>query len=453
MKTIACLVLIVLGPIMAKVHAQDYESIMVSVDSGNLEEFKALIDTIDNVNFMFSNGYPLLHYAVLSERPDFVEYLLNNGAEVDIKDRYGRNALLIAMITSNHEAINILKSHGASLSLKGGADGPYIFDYNSDTSIVVSVNQENQLTVDTINNHLQEIYIRTPVTDSIIFRLEPSLYGEESVFENPGKIFVVSDIEGNFIDFINILINNNIVDKRLNWSFGDGHLVLLGDFVDRGIYVTQVLWLIYKLEQEAMAYGGRVHYLLGNHELMNFDGDVRYVNEKYHALAFTLGKDTKELLGNNSFLGKWLRTKNVIEKIGNFLFVHGGISDSLLQAKLSIPQINEIIRFNIDKPREMRDPVANLIADDFGVLWFRGFITGYLSYDKTNVKVLDEILAFYNVNKIIVGHTIVKDISTDYGGRIIRVDVDHYSNTSSGILIDGKKIFKVTKNGKKQRIR
>jgi hypothetical protein len=61
----------------------------------------------------------------------------------------------------------------------------------------------------------------------------------------------------------------------------DGSLILTGDFFDRGLRVTECLWLMYKLEGEALAAGGRVHFLLGNHEVMNLSGDHTYVRSKY----------------------------------------------------------------------------------------------------------------------------------------------------------------------------
>ena len=76
----------------------------------------------------------------------------------------------------------------------------------------------------------------------------------------------------------------------LNWTFGNGHLVLVGDFVDRGFSTTQVLWFIYKLEQEAEKQGGYVHYILGNHELKNMQGNYESASLKYFHVAAILEK-------------------------------------------------------------------------------------------------------------------------------------------------------------------
>ncbi|WAC03282.1 hypothetical protein N7U66_06875 [Lacinutrix neustonica] len=58
---------------------------------------------------------------------------------------------------------------------------------------------------------------------------------------------VISDIEGNYEAFASFLFANKIMDENHNWIFGTGHLVLVGDFVDRGKNVTQVLGLFTSL--------------------------------------------------------------------------------------------------------------------------------------------------------------------------------------------------------------
>ena len=171
-----------------------------------------------------------------------------------------------------------------------------------------------------------------------------------SAYNTSEKIFAISDIEGDFDKFIQLLQRNNIIKNNLEWNFGKGHLVLLGDYFDRGDDVTAVLWLCYKLEQEAEKQGGKVHFMLGNHEQMNLQGSVKYVQGKYQALAQKLNIPYKELYGKNSELGRWLRTKNAIIKINNLLFTHGGISPNFIKLHETIEITNQNTLKAIDVP-------------------------------------------------------------------------------------------------------
>ena len=86
----------------------------------------------------------------------------------------------------------------------------------------------------------------------------------DAVFE-ASRVAAMGDVHGNYNHLILLLENGGVVDADLNWSWGAGHLVFNGDVFDKGPGVTESLWLIYKLEQQAEAAGGMVHYLLGNH--------------------------------------------------------------------------------------------------------------------------------------------------------------------------------------------
>lgn len=478
----ATFVLFVFASLTLQGHSQppDDTQLLLSIEFGNFVQFREEVRKHKDLDLILSNGFTPLTFATVRNRPDFVRLLLRNdvdieepakgftplmysthysleimkmliskGADLD-RSLNGRTAASIAIAEGNWDAADILREEGATIEPIYGPDGPYIFNLNADTTLIVSVTKSNKLILDTINNHIHEVYIRTPVNDSFMFALREPDFDYQSIFDAPEKIFVVSDIEGNFMDFIEILRNNKIIDSNLNWSFGKGHLVLLGDFVDRGKYVTQVLWLIYKLEMEASASGGMVHYILGNHEVMNIQGDTRYVDDKYHILGYLIGRDASDFYGNDSFLGRWIRSKNVIEKVGSYIFVHGGISDSLVHAELSIPRINDIVRGYLAHPDSVTDFDVPLVLNDYGVLWYRGLITDYIHYEKTTPDELNEILSFYDATNIVVGHCIVDDISTDYDGKVIRIDVDHYNNMSSGILIEGDKVYKASRTGEKE---
>ena len=278
-------------------------------------------------------------------------------------------------------------------------------------------------------------------------RLKEKIIVEKSEFPAADKLLVLSDIEGNFGAFRRLLQANKVIDEKFNWTFGKGQVVLAGDFFDRGDQVTEVLWLIYHLEEKAKSAGGYVHFILGNHELMNLTGDLRYTPQKYLDNAKVLRADYLALYDDNSELGRWLRTKNVIEKIGDLLILHGGISSDMNRMHLSLEKINELARPYLGlNGFDDKDENLRVIFGDFGPFWYRGY------YDTSNSKIpaqIDMTLAQYGAKRIITGHTIVSNyITVWYNGRLLDTDVPHAEGSSEALLIEGGKYFRVNSKGK-----
>lgn len=335
-----------------------------------------------------------------------------------------------------------------------GNDGPYIF-LNGDKIDVKSIFKYNNA----FYCKNETFYIKSsPLfavnvndTFSFSFKLRDKLENEQSIYSLPGKIAVLSDIEGNFFALRDFLLNNGIIDNRDKWIFGKGHLVLTGDMFDRGLYVTQLLWYIYKLEQEALAAGGYVHLILGNHEIMNMNIDLRYVRKKYFENCMLMNEEYKYLYTMQSELGRWLNSKNIIEKIGPYLFVHGGISQEFTFTGSGIKLINDKAReyyFNSKGAKNSSDTLAKLIyTGKTSPFWYRGFID-----ETADEKNIDSILNTFGSEKIIVGHTIVENIRYFYNKKIIGVDTDHAEGDTEGIIIEEGKIFRADKFGNKSEL-
>ena len=222
-------------------------------------------------------------------------------------------------------------------------DGPYVF-YKKKMVIVRSVERQEDgylLAKKEIYTSKDAVPLLTcKVDDASKATFKVKLHSDysvpPSVYPKPKKLFAISDIEGNFNVFANTLRGNGLINKKFEWIYGEGHLVLVGDFFDRGNNVTEVLWLIYELERQAAEQGGMVHFINGNHEEMNLRGDARYVEEKYFEVANVFKTKYSSLYASNTELGKWLRSKNVIERIGNTLFTHGGLSPQIANFHLPL---------------------------------------------------------------------------------------------------------------------
>ena len=77
--------------------------------------------------------------------------------------------------------------------------------------------------------------------------------------------------------FVSILQRAGLIDSERKWIGGTAMLVQTGDFMDRGPGDRVIMDLLMTLETQAAAAGGRVHALLGNHEIMNLLGENKDV--------------------------------------------------------------------------------------------------------------------------------------------------------------------------------
>jgi hypothetical protein len=200
----------------------------------------------------------------------------------------------------------------------------------------------------------------------------------------PGRLVAVGDVHGDYDDFCSILRREGLVDVQNRWSGGSATLVQTGDLLDRGPKGREAMDLLMRLEKEAATSGGQVVPLLGNHEVMNILGDLRYVpQEEYASFADSDSEkrrkeaykeysswyarhskllsqikqpalpapekdwmaihppgflEQREAFAANGIYGRWLRNHAAIVKIGRVIFLHGGIPPS--QLSLSLEQIN-----------------------------------------------------------------------------------------------------------------
>lgn len=329
------------------------------------------------------------------------------------------------------------------------ADGPYLLWQSEKSARIISVDADKSIR-DTVYQSLPNEFSLPVYSHKGNFLFEVKLHPisrPEWKLKQASKVFVTSDPHGNFECFAELLQANNVIGKQYNWTFGKNQLVVIGDVFDRGKDVLPIFWLIYKLEKEAQDAGGRVVFLLGNHEPLALTGDVRYAKDKYPALATLLNMPYKDLFAPTTELGRWLSTRNTMQLIGRNLFVHAGLSAELYHKSLSIPEINPAMSealFLNKAERKAHSPLSAFLYGNGGPVWYRGMVKEDAKYQPLASDTLNLILKKYNADRVIVGHTIFKDITTRYDGRVITVNVDNKENREKGrgrgILIEPKKI-------------
>jgi Calcineurin-like phosphoesterase len=204
-------------------------------------------------------------------------------------------------------------------------------------------------------------------------------------------IMAVGDVHGDFDDLVLILQRSGLLDAQLHWTGNDATLVQTGDLLDRGPKPREVMDFLMSLQKEAAKKGGHVVVLLGNHEVMNIMGDLRYVTagnyasfaekdsekrrhsayqqyaewrKNHAALLQTVPQmfsasteeewqaqhpagfiEQREAFSPEGKYGKWLRERPAVADINNMIFLHGGLDPSVSSLKLD--EINKRIREEI----------------------------------------------------------------------------------------------------------
>ena len=297
------------------------------------------------------------------------------------------------------------------------------------------------------------------------------------------KIVAIGDLHGAYVYFVEILKGTKLVDDNLSWIGGKTHLVQIGDVMDRGNRPKDIFDLAMKLEKEAEAAGGKVHMLIGNHEEMNlantaFDREgyvtpqqyVQFIPENYRLklekrfekrsrskAADSNGNYLEEwkgiiekLMGEsraagrmnyfknlNALYGDWIIGNNVIIKINDIVFVHGGISENF--SKWPLKEINDTYRAELD---DIRNVILNpgrmpkipgydrqLYNEGDGPLWYRAMAQA----QKDFADDVDRILANLKANHVVIAHTpntrVGEEEMKRYGGKVWIIDTgiaDYY---------------------------
>lgn len=198
-------------------------------------------------------------------------------------------------------------------------------------------------------------------------------------FSGVERIVAVSDIHGAYDALVTTLQEADVINDSLAWSGGSTHFVITGDLLDRGPDSRRVMDLIMRLEHEAAFAGGRVHQLLGNHEVMNLIGDLRYVSdEEYAAFLDIETVEERELwyqrfrsskpadsdeatvrwefdekappgffghrraFRHDGVYGRWLLSKPMMIVINNTVFTHGGVPPFV--AEHGLTGVNEALK-------------------------------------------------------------------------------------------------------------
>lgn len=470
----------------------------ISIVRDNISVVKYLMLHGADINLSINNMTPLMHCAV-NDRYKIASLLLKNGASVDQYNSHKNTAILYASRYGNLNTIKVLSQYranpffrnfvgynsidyadeflksDAAEFLRGymaryakGAfpstfDGPHV-EWSGIKKL-----RAFYMVNDSISAKLTTLKKSFRIKDSVLFDgfypddtfnytiHKPIRQSSQDNFFNVEKIFAIGDVHGQYDSLRTLLLNNKIIDKQNNWTYGNGHLVFIGDLFDRGDKVTELLWFVYKLWHQSSNSGGKVHVILGNHEILILNKDYRYVNEKYTLLTRGLDLDFSYLYSNSTVLGNFLRSFKVAVTINDILFVHAGLSSFMVERNISIRELNQFFNqiFNQTKNEFIPERAFSVYSDavsDKGPFWYRGFVAESNVIPRAKQEEVDKILNFYNAKAMVIGHTEVLTIETLYSGKVIPINVPFHrvGIVKQGLLFKKGQIYRCNSDGSVQ---
>ena len=317
----------------------------------------------------------------------------------------------------------------------------------------------------------------------------------DAEWENVERIVAIGDIHGGYDNLVSVLQNAELIDSKLRWIGGKAHLVQNGDIVDRGPESRKAMDLLMKLEDKAEDAGGRVHVLIGNHEMMNVVGILDLVSDEEYA-AFTDRDSRKtrdstfdrfydqmkrEAKKNNEDVapigevrkkfeedfplgyiehrrafrkdgryGRWITKHNTAVKINGIIFSHGDWSEEFSERE--IDEVNKQVRQELSGELPVE---GGIIFDVLSPLQYRGFANTNLTVAAQQAEEarIDRTLANLGASRMVVGHTLTPGlIESRFGGKHISIDVGMLNLYRGGhriaLEIEGDELRAVHDGGK-----
>ncbi len=152
---------------------------------------------------------------------------------------------------------------------------------------------------------------------------------QKAIIAPESEVCVIGDIHGSAQSLVKILrdlIKNKYLDENLKIIKSDFYLVCLGDYVDRGSYGAEVLYLLLQFK---LANWDKVFLLRGNHEAIDLNVAVGCYFNFFHELRKKYDSDAQNILYRIGEFYDYLPQALYLKAGDNWMqYSHGGL-DSL----------------------------------------------------------------------------------------------------------------------------
>ena len=239
------------------------------------------------------------------------------------------------------------------------------------------------------------------------------------------RIVAIGDLHGDYDNCIEILRLAQVIDDEHRWACGSDTVIQMGDVVDRGPHGHSIMDFLSRLQQDAAAAGGEFIQLLGNHELMDWQGDTKFVNPQHVAAFGSMNEWRREWMKGSGRYGKRILELPVSVVRNSTLFIHGGLPPH--QAEHGIEALNDEMHTAMASRN-----FAHALLGSEGPLWTRSQLRAAQRGDCRLVLTALDGLSRHEmamgrppVHRMVVGHTIQPNgaIQSFCNGALWAIDI------------------------------
>lgn len=332
------------------------------------------------------------------------------------------------------------------------------------------------------NNNLQQYQLVSPAED--VIALEPNQ-----------RLICIGDVHGDFTKLKEFLELGGVYDSASDKWCGDNTIVVqCGDVLDRGSEELLCFDLLTRLSQQAAQEKGAVILLWGNHEALNAGGMFHYTTddvEYEETIGSLIDKQLKtkqwrlqyagnqparwaayEPMGQGLLAHPLLANMKIAVKVGKTVCVHAGLTSTHLdqfggitgmnqQAQqwmtdsyygqknnnlgdyTSMEQVNDDVNARAQRQASTLPVVlgGGGAAGDLSPVWMRDYSSPNDAPPKSPKaqQMMDGALLHLQADRMVMGHTVQRQINCALNGKAWRVDV----GASKGVMNGTPEVLEV----------
>lgn len=288
---------------------------------------------------------------------------------------------------------------------------------------------------------------------------------------SPNRLIAIGDLHGDLNKTKQALRLAGLIDISDRYIGGSTTVVQIGDVFDRGGDEIKILYFLEKLKREASRCGGNIITMNGNHEIMNVEGDFRFItkggNEEFRVWLewFRFGNKLKSLCEgleqprdplegihvacsgvreefvdglrarvaalrpNGPISRRFLSQNTTVLVVGDSIFVHGGLLPD--HVSYGLERINEEVRDWVNGFNGRFSP--QYCRGRNALVWVRKFSDEVAQ--NCDCSTLEHVLSTIpGVKRMIMGHTIqAAGINGACDNQAIRIDVGMSNGCGDGM--------------------